>query len=442
MKIVHAVGWYLPDSLGGTELYVSALAERQRARGHDVRVAAPDASHATERHYEHEGVPVYRYPIASAISREQARGFAVVPGAERFHHWLSREQPAIVHAHTFVTGMGLPELAAARAAGARVIVTSHAASLGFLCERGTLMRYGRRLCDARVEPVKCAACALQHRGVPVPLASLVARLPASLSAQALAWRGRAGTGLGMRALIDANRASQARLFDIADRVVVLSQWAADALRANGAPAEKIVVNRLGIARRSENWARKPPPAQRPTTLPITVGFAGRAERIKGLADAVRAVRGLPRDVPVRLRAVVVARTPPDRRELDRCRGLAGRDDRIVFEPAVHPRDVPALLASLDVLLCPSRAIEGGPTVALEAMTVGTPVLAAAVPALTEIVRPGITGWLHTPADVRALARAIEQLAAAPSRIDACRAALGPVRTMDDVARDYEGLYRA
>lgn len=440
MKIVQALGWYFPDSLGGTEVYVAALAERLRRLGHQVIVAAPDPAHTVERHDEHEGARIYRYPIAATVSRDQARGFAVVPGAERFHHWLARERPDVVHVHTFVTGLGLRELASARAAGARVIVTSHAASLGFLCERGTLMRYGRALCDALVEPVTCATCALEHRGVPMPVAALAARIPVRLSLRALAWRRRAGTGLGMRALIDANRASQARLFDLADRVVVLSQWAADALRANGAPADKVVVNRLGIACRTRGWPRKPPPAERPTRLPLTAGFAGRVERIKGLADAITAVRSLPGETPVRLRVVALARTPDDQRELARCRRLAAGDARIVFEPAVPPRDMPALLASFDVLLCPSRAIEGGPTVALEAMAVGTPVLAAAVPALTEIVQPDVTGWLHAPADVRALAGALARLAAEPSRIDQCRARLGPVRTMDEVARDYEREY--
>ncbi len=33
MKIVHVSGWYFPDSLGGTEAYVAAVAERLQAAG-------------------------------------------------------------------------------------------------------------------------------------------------------------------------------------------------------------------------------------------------------------------------------------------------------------------------------------------------------------------------------------------------------------------------
>ena len=442
MRIVQAAGWYFPDSLGGTEVYVGALAERLRAKGHEVLVTAPDASHATERHYHHEGVPVYRYPIPEHVTRDEARGYVRVRGAERLHQWLKETRPDVVHFHTFVTGLGLAELQAARLAGARVIVTTHAASLGFLCERGTLMRYGRTLCDAIVEPSKCGACALQQRGLPIPIAQVLSRVPSTAAMRGLTLPGRLGTAFGMRALMERNRESQAKLFELADAVVVLSRWAAEALVANGAPSSKIVVNRLGVVRRSETWAHKPGPADRPARPPIVAGFVGRAQSIKGLEDAVRAVVSLPRAVGVKLRAVVVARTAGDRTIVDRCHALAADDRRVVFEPAVHPRDVPALLAELDVLLCPSKAIEGGPTVALEAISVGTPVIGSAIPALTEIVRDGVDGWLHPPGDWRALAALLSKLAAEPGRIDACRARLGPSRTMNEVCADYERLYQS
>ncbi len=177
MKIVQAVGWYHPDSLGGTEGYVAGLCRRLRAAGQEVLVAAPDPGGVAERRYEHDGVPVYRYPIPAAPTREECQGQIPVRGAERFHRWLGAERPDVVHAHTFVTGLGLGELRAAKSAGARVIVTTHSASLGWICQRGTMMRWGERLCDGLCRPAKCAACALQHRGMPMPLAVAVGSVP-------------------------------------------------------------------------------------------------------------------------------------------------------------------------------------------------------------------------------------------------------------------------
>ena len=179
MKIVQAVGWYFPDSLGGTEVYVAGLCRRLRDAGQDVLVAAPDPRYSEERTYEHDGIPVYRYPIPSAPTRDEAQGTARVRGAERFHRWLAEERPDVVHAHTFVTGLGLDELKAAKSVGARVVVTTHSASLGWICQRGTMMRWGERLCDGLCQPAKCAACALQARGISKPLAGALAAIPGS-----------------------------------------------------------------------------------------------------------------------------------------------------------------------------------------------------------------------------------------------------------------------
>ena len=81
MKIVNALGWYFPDSLGGTEIYVAALCRRLRAAGHDVAVVAPDPS--GERTYAHEGVTVFRYPIPLNPTRDEAQGLSPARGTER-----------------------------------------------------------------------------------------------------------------------------------------------------------------------------------------------------------------------------------------------------------------------------------------------------------------------------------------------------------------------
>src|SRR5262249_47963945 len=154
MKIVQAVGWYYPDSLGGTEVYVAALSRRLRAAGHGVVVAAPDAAQARERNYEHDGVAVVRYPIPRRPTRAESPGLGRVRGSENFHARLAKWRPDVVHFHSFVTGLGIHEIEAARDSGARVIVTSHSSTLGWICQRGTLMRWGEELCDGMVLPAK------------------------------------------------------------------------------------------------------------------------------------------------------------------------------------------------------------------------------------------------------------------------------------------------
>jgi glycosyltransferase involved in cell wall biosynthesis len=439
MRIVQGVGWYLPDSLGGTEIYVAALARLLARRGHDVHVVAPDPGATVERHYEHDRIPVHRYPIPDAVSRDEARGLMATRGAERFHRWLHEWRPDVVHLHTFVTGLGPAEVAAARASGARVVVTTHSASLGLLCERGTLLRDGIHLCDARVGARTCAACALGARGLPSPVARVIAgagdRLPAWLPAP-----GRLGTALALPRLVSERRIAHQRLLDDVDAFVVLSDFARDVLLANGAPPSRVSVNRLAVAPRPDGWPRKPDPVARSTTPPLVVGYLSRAEAIKGLDDLVHAVLALPADARVELRAVVIAGSGVERRHFEYLQRAAAHDARVTFLRSVSPRDVPQVLAGFDVLCCPSRVVEGGPTVALEAHAVGTPVIGSRLPALSEIVDPQRNGALYAAGDRAALAALLADLAVDPARVDRWRAQLPTPRTFDQVVDDYIALY--
>ena len=122
--------------------------------------------------------------------------------------------------------------------------------------------------------------------------------------------------------------------------------------------------------------------------------------------------------------------------------MAG-DPRVSFAPAVVPDAVPQVLAALDVLLVPSLWFENGPTIALEAMAVGTPILATRVGNLIEIIEDGVNGRLVDPGDVEGLRDALIAIAEHPgTTVDMWRRRLAPPRTMDDIARDYLRLYAA
>lgn len=440
MRIVQAAGWYYPDSLGGTEVYVAALARRLHQAGHDVRVAVPDPD-GGPREYTHDGIPVFRYPIPAAPTRDEAQSEVPARGAEQFHAWLTEIRPDVVHFHTFVTGLGPFEVAAARAAGARTVATTHSSSLGWICQRGTLMRWGATPCDGLCRPARCAACELQHRGLPRPLAAAVGAVPPALSRRLVGLPGRAGTALGLSALIERNRERQRRVIDDLDRFVVLTGWALETVAANGFPRAKLALNRLGHGHSEAR--RKPGPDERPTALPLTVGYLGRFDRIKGVCDLVAAVAGLPAGVPVRLELRGPVQSDGERAVFDELRELAAGDPRIGFAPAVPPEGVLKVLAGYDLLACPSLCHEGGPTVAIEAHAVGTPVLGSRLGGLAELVTDGVDGRLVPPGDRAALAAALTEAAADPAgTVDRWRRQLPATRIMDDVARDYLDLYSA
>lgn len=440
MKIVQALGWYSPDSLGGTEVYVNALAHRFRTCGHQVAIAAPRAGASEPQTYVHDGCEVYRYPIPAAPTRDEAQGRVPARGAEHLHQWLANAGADVVHVHTFVTGLGLHEIAAARRAARRVIVTTHASSLGFLCQRGTLMWRGVSLCDGIVDRVRCASCELEHRGASPTLAALVGRVPPEVGRLARAFPGSLATAVSMGDLIDHNQRQQAEMLRLADRFVVLTTRAAEIVMANGAPASKVVVNRLGI---SQDRPFTSPERAARSAGPVRLGYVGRFDVVKGIFDLAEALRRLPSDAPLRCEFRGPAMTDQDRRARAELQRMFAGDARVRFADAVPSADILDVMRSYDVLCCPSRCLEGGPTAGLEALAAGTPVIAADAGGLAEVIDDGVSGRLVPAGDVGALTAAIHEIVRDPrATLDRWREHLPRPRTMRDVASDYLALYGA
>jgi glycosyltransferase involved in cell wall biosynthesis len=441
VKIVHLLGWYFPDSVGGTEVYVEALCRRLRAAGHQLLVAAPDAHHAARERYEHDGVPVFRYQIAAVPTRDEAQHRVAVRGAERLYQFLADERPDILHVHSFTTGVGLPEIREARRLGIRVIVTCHLPSFGYMCRSGELMQWGRVPCDGFVAVGKCAACNLTRLGMPQAIARLAGAMPVPLSValQRLPWR--LGTTLGMPASVREYEAMQHELFSLVDRFVVLNETGRRMLISNGAPAGKIVLNRLGVSHPATTL--KPAAGVRPAGAQVRFGYVGRIHPTKGLTELLRAVAAIPREVLFRLEIRGPIMDEASRRYATDLQAMAAGDGRIEFCPAVAAPDVPALLAEYDALLCPSIWFENGPTVALEAIAAGTPIIASRVGNLAELIADDVNGLLVAPGDIQAWRRALTLVATSPAEtVDRWRSALTPPRTMDEIATHYLSLYAA
>jgi glycosyltransferase involved in cell wall biosynthesis len=441
MKIVHLLGWYFPDSVGGTEVYVEGLCRRLRAAGHEVLIAAPDPRRTAPDAYEHDGVSVFRYPISGDPTRDESYHRVAMKGSAHLFRWLAEQRPDILHVHSVKTGVGLPEFREARRLGIRVIATCHLPSLGYMCRTGELMEGGKHPCDGIVWPSKCAACSLTHVGLPPVASRLAGAIPPWLGSGLRVLPGKVGTVLGMSALVVEYQKMQRELFEIVERFVVLNETAYRMLVADGSPEQKLAINRLGVSQTSV--IRKPGPDARPTQRPVRFGFAGRLHPAKGLLQIAQAVLTIPADVDFRLeiRAPVL---DAGARTIDaQLRRLIGDDRRVHFEPAVPSSEIPRLLTELDVLLSPSLWFENGPTIALEAMAAGTPIIATRVGNQAELIEDGVNGRLVEAGSVRELAAAMLEAATSPeTTIDVWRRALPPVRTMDDIARDYLAMYAA
>jgi glycosyltransferase involved in cell wall biosynthesis len=271
-------------------------------------------------------------------------------------------------------------------------------------------------------------------------ARLVGAIPPAVSAGLGRVHGRVGTTLGMTASVREFQMFQREMFDLVERFVVLNETARRMLISNGSPPEKLVLNRLGLSH--TNVTRKPPPESQPTTAPVRFLYLGRLHSTKGLIPLVRAAVQIPRDMPFGLDIRGPQIDAGSRRYAAELQALAGDDPRVTIGSGVPGRDVPALLTEYDVLLCPSIWFENGPTIALEAMAVGTPLIASRVGNLAEIIDDGENGQLVTPGHLAEWSAALTRAALNPATIDRWRRGLRQPRTMDDIATDYLSLYAA
>ncbi len=173
---------------------------------------------------------------------------------------------------------------------------------------------------------------------------------------------------------------------------------------------------------------------------FVVGIVSRLVPCKGHSDLLEAFAEILPQIPGALLAI--AGDGPRRTTID------ARIDELGLRQSVamlgERRDIPAVLAALDVFCLPSE-IEGMPMTVLEAMAAGLPVVASGVGGIPDLVEEGRTGLLVQPLAPRELAVALLTLARDPQRARAMglagRAKLRRSYSIAKVAEAYEACYR-
>ena len=432
MRVVESVGFYFPNSVGGSEVYVSSLATKLRASGIECVVAAPGRS-SEASWYVYEGIDVFRYPFPERSRRGETQGRVPPRHFAVFEIWLREQRADVYHQHSWTTGCGLWHLEAAKRLGLKTVVTMHVPAN--VCMRGTMLFEGRSACDGEIVPERCGSCWLQSKGLSPAMARSLAALPESLGP--LARFPRLGPPLAARALAANRRKNLQDMFAAADRVVAVCGWLRDVLLANGVPPRKIVLNRQGVGDGTPFGGSR---RARTSLDVLRFGFLGRWDPVKGVHLLVEAFRRLPKPLPVELHILAVS-AGADKEYREAVRRSAGGDPRIHFLPDAQNRGSAEFLASIDALIVPSQCLETGPLVVLEAFAADKPVLGSDLGGIKEIVSHERDGLLVAHADVNAWTAAMIQLASDRGLLERLRQGIGPVRTMSEVAHDMATLYR-
>jgi glycosyltransferase involved in cell wall biosynthesis len=109
---------------------------------------------------------------------------------------------------------------------------------------------------------------------------------------------------------------------------------------------------------------------------------------------------------------------------------------------VAPDKVVGVMSGYDMVAVPSRCLETGPLVVLEAFAAGVPVLGADLGGIAELVRSGIDGFLVPPDDATAWAAAIAKFEENPHLVCEMRCRITTPRSMEAVVDDMAAVYSA
>jgi len=366
MKILQ-LAQFLPPVSGGEERHVWNLSRALVSRGHDVTLLgfATDGDGPGET--VSEGVRLVRVTTTASRLRflysDPSRPHALPLADPAVSRAVTRELAGgsydVVHAHNWIVNSALSPAADA---GVPLVMTLH--DYSHICATKRLMEFGRQRCPGP-SPVRCLNCSVGHYGR--------ANGAATLAANARSARRRTAHITYAAAVSSA----------VAEGVSVPDgHWLSGThLRTrvihNFIPDE-IVLDEI--------------PPMRPDAPLVFVGDLSPDKGVQSLLDAYARLDSPPKLI------------------------LAGRSSENWNFPSgadwvgqLPHAEVIALFRSARAVVVPSVWSDPCPTVVLEAMAAGRPVVAAASGGILDMVVDGATGLLFTPGDAESLASALTRL---------------------------------
>lgn len=394
MRIGLVLHGWPPEDMGGTGLYVRALAQALSELGHLPVLLAPGGVAAR---------PVLEPVIHGGLQGWLARGPSPATWTEAWRRsellpplraWLRAQRLDLLHVH-HLSGLplGLPRLG--REAGLRVVLTLHDYALP--CARGQLLDAHLEPCEGP-SPPRCATC-LGGQLALDPLTRFVGEAMRRLPATREVARELAGRQLApakARARVTHRDRLVRSALDSAHLVLSPSRDLAERVAAMGLPRPR--VHPLPLI-------RPVPAAPEAEPGPLRLLFASSVIPSKGLHVLVEACEDLP---PGSFALTVAGPAPPYDGHPDYARDLEARVRAMGGSWRGHlpAAEVPALMAEHDVVVLPSLWPENSPLVIREATAAGLQTVLSRVggaPELDALAR------LVTPGDPVALREVLAEL---------------------------------
>ncbi|WP_127841542.1 glycosyltransferase [Actinomyces wuliandei] len=393
MRIAQVSAHYPPNFVSGGTLVPQRIARLTAAQGHDSFVYAgylDDRRRPLETWTETDeaGVAVTWLVTTPWTGWDDPFNYDNPGAAQAFARWLEGVRPDVVHVHSLQTlGVGLVE--AARASGARVVLTMH--DFWWFCSRQFLVDHQMHPCSLVVE---CGSCDCDSHP----------RL-----------RGR--------------RERLRRALEAVDLVLAPSHSAARVLVANGVDPDRVRVNENGLPdAQLERLGASPRP--RVGTGPLRVMYAGGDQEMKGIDVLTRSARLVGEHSGLLLDAYGVRRTRP------------GLPSWFRPRPSFSPDSLLEVLGDHDLLVLPSVMRESHSILTREALAAGLGVVCTDTLGPEEAVAEGVNGHVVPAGDAQALAEVLHRLAQDPARARRLtgQGAASPIRSFTQQGGELLSIY--
>ncbi|MFN8073778.1 MAG: glycosyltransferase family 4 protein [Mycobacterium sp.] len=395
---------FLPPVSGGEERHVWNLARKLAARSHDVTLLGFATVDEPAGETFSDGVRLVRVRTAAsrfpALYSDPTRPHALpLPDpivSRAIRQELAAKRFDVVHAHNWIVNSALGP---ATSAGVPLVMTLH--DYSHICVTKRLMEHGRTRCPGP-SPARCLSCASAHYGAVNGAVTLAAN---TWSAPRRAKRIAAAAAVSTA---------------VADGVAIPHDHWLHTARIDARVIPNFIPDEIILDEIPEPKADAP------------LLFVGDLSPDKGVQTLLDAYEMLDSPPPL----VLAGRT--------------ATPEAWRFPPGAHwtgplPHEkVVELFRTARVVVVPSVWADPCPTVVLEAMAAGRPVVAAASGGILDMVVDGSTGLLVPPGDAGALADALAKVLADPGAARAFGVA-GRERahqfTVSSVVERLEQMYR-
>ena len=411
MKILQVLHQFLPEHLGGIEIYTKNLSKRLSRLGNDILVFSGQGD-VLWSPIKIEGiVDGLRTIYIRNRGASQKHVFSFIRTFRNhstlslFDYVINDFQPDIIHFHHTVYLSG-DMIFLAKQRGIPTVLTVH--DYWFLCHKLHLSNWRGRQCIGPGNGVRCSFCmGAENQGLLRWLKPLMYFIPLIYRTQ-----------------------YQLRIMKAADILVIPAVFIREVLATQTPYKEKIKHVPYGIPVFHSS------PLPKNSSDRIRFGYLGAIKKHKGLHVLIDAFNNLDQDkATLDIHGDNSADASYCRKLMEKC-----RTDRVNFRGPYDNQRVADILQEIDILIVPSVWRETGPMVILEALASQTPVIASNLGGMAELIRNGENGLLFEHNDVESLQKSICLVLQTPSMLGNLSPRLEEKHTIDANANNLHNIY--